>query len=179
MKVPRFFSIMKKRQTSNVIKQVQDYDGNVISNDHDILIELQRFYVSLFKSSLVKTGDITNYLNTVNVSKPLSLTEKMKLNNPIQKAELDIAVKNLKSGKSPGLDGLTPEFYKCFWEDLYMPFSKMVEITFGIGSLPEKKIAVAQLIFKNGNSQLLKNYRPISLTNYGYKIIAFVLLERI
>ena len=41
------------------------------------------------------------------------------------------------------------------------------------------EIAVAQLIFKKGNSQLLKNYRPISLTNYDYKIIAFVLSERI
>ena len=104
----------------------------------------------------------------------------MKLNHPIQKAELDIAVKKLKSGKSPGLDGLTPEFYKCFWEDLCMPFGEMVETTFETGSLPESaKIAVAQLIFKKGNSQLLKNYRPISLTNYDYKIIAFVLSERI
>ena len=129
---------------------------------------------------MIKTGDITNYLNTVNVSKSLSITEKMKLNHPIQKAELDIAVKKLKSGKSPGLDGLTPEFYKCFWEDLCMPFGEMVETTFETGSLPESaKIAVAQLIFKKGNSQLLKNYRPISLTNYDYKIIAFVLSERI
>ena len=40
-----------------------------------------------------------------------------------------------------------------------------------------QKIAVAQLIFKKENSQLLKNYRPICLTNYDYKIIAFVLLE--
>ena len=98
---------------------------------------------------MIKTGDITNYLNTVNVSKSLSITEKMKLNHPIQKAELDIAVKKLKSGKSPGLDGLTPEFYKCFWEDLCMPFGEMVETTFETGSLPESaKIAVAQLIFK-------------------------------
>ena len=175
-----FLNLETKRQTSNVIEQVHDCEGNIISNDHDILIELQRFYDSLFKSSMIKTGDITNYLNTVNVSKSLSITEKMKLNHPIQKAELDIAVKKLKSGKSPGLDGLTPEFYKCFWEDLCMPFGEMVETTFETGSLPESaKIAVAQLIFKKGNSQLLKNYRPISLTNYDYKIIAFVLSERI
>ena len=61
-----------------------------------------------------------------------------------------------------------------------MPFSEMVETTFETGSLPESsKIAVAQFIFKKGNSPLLKNYRPISLTSYHYKIIAFVLMERI
>ena len=65
----------------------------------------------------------------------------------------------LKSGKSHGLDGLTPEFFKSFWEDMYKPFSEMVETSFETGSLPESsKNAVAQLIFKKGNSQLLKNY---------------------
>ena len=102
---------------------------------------------------MTKTGDIINYLKPVNASKLLSVTEKMQLNNPIQKAELDFAVKKLKSGKSPGLDGLMPEFYKCFCEDLYMPFSEMVETSFETGSLPESsKLTVAQLIFKKGNS---------------------------
>ena len=63
---------------------------------------------------------------------------------------------------------------------MYMPFSEMRETSFETGSLPEfSKIAVAELIFKKGNCQLLKNYQPISLTNFDYKIIAFVLLERI
>ena len=88
-----FLNLETKRQTSNVIEQVQDCDGNIISNDHDILIELQRFYDSFFKSSMIKTGDITNYLNTVSVSKSFSVTEKMKLNHSIQKAELDITLK--------------------------------------------------------------------------------------
>ena len=33
--------------------------------------------------------------------------------------------------------------------------------------------SILTLTYKTG--ELLKNYRPISLNNYGYKIIAFVL----
>ena len=35
------------------------------------------------------------------------------------------------------------------------------------------------MIFKNGDREQLKNYRPISLTNAGYKILAFVLAQRL
>ena len=40
-------------------------------------------------------------------------------------------------------------------------------------------MAVVQLIFKKENPLLLKNYRPISLTNCDYKIIVFILSNRI
>ena len=39
--------------------------------------------------------------------------------------------------------------------------------------------AVITLIFKKGERELLKNYRPISLTNCDYKILAFVLASRL
>ena len=35
------------------------------------------------------------------------------------------------------------------------------------------------IIFKNGDREQLKNYRPISLTNADYKILAFVLAQRL
>ena len=37
---------------------------------------------------------------------------------PITVAELEVAVKSLQSGKSPGPDGFPAEFYKKFWKQL-------------------------------------------------------------
>ena len=42
-----------------------------------------------------------------------------------------------------------------------------------------KKESVLTLIFKKGDRQPMKNYRPISITNIDYKIIARILANRL
>ena len=56
----------------------------------------------------------------------------------------------------------------------------MINDTFLLGYLPDSlKPAVVTLLHKKDKKDDLKNYRPISLTNYDYKIIAFVLTARL
>ena len=53
-------------------------------------------------------------------------------------------------------------------------------LTFEEGELSmTQKRAIITLIFKKGDRELLKNYRPISLTNNDYKILAFTLAARL
>ena len=87
---------------------------------------------------------------------------------------------HLKTSKSPGLDGLTPEFYKYFWPTLKQPFFNMINDTFLLGycPIPLKQQSLHRCIKKIKKDDL-KNYRPKSLTNYDYKIIAFVLTARL
>ena len=86
----------------------------------------------------------------------------------------------LKKGKSPGTDGLTPEFYQYFYEDIKEHLMSMLHECFVKGELSDTmKQALITLIFKGGDNLDLKNYRPISLTNYDYKILAFVISNRI
>ena len=59
---------------------------------------------------MVKTSEIVNDINTVNVSKCLSKTDKIEISTTeYTRPNLDIAVfkKNQKSSKPPALDGLT------------------------------------------------------------------------
>ena len=42
-----------------------------------------------------------------------------------------------------------------------------------------QRLALISLIFKKGERNLLKNYRPISLTNTDYKIIASIFAKRL
>ena len=56
----------------------------------------------------------------------------------------------------------------------------MIYETFSNGILPETaRKSVVALIFKKGDRKLLKNYRPICLSNYDYKILSFVLANRL
>ena len=48
------------------------------------------------------------------------------------------------------------------------------------GILPDSmRKSIITIIFKKGDKALLKNYRPISLTNCDYKILTFVLAKRL
>lgn len=40
------------------------------------------------------------------------------MEDDLKNEELDVAINQMSKGKSPGLDGLTVEFYIFFWEDI-------------------------------------------------------------
>ena len=122
----------------------------------------------------------SNYLNDINLPNVLNEREKFLCDKDITLNDLENAVTNLKMNKSPGLDGLTAEFYKHFWDILKIPFHNMISESFEKGFLPDSaRRAVVCLLFKKNEKDLLKNYRPISLTNFDYKIIAFVLTQKL
>ena len=107
-------------------------------------------------------------------------TDKIICEGKITKFECDAAMKLMKENKSPGLDGLSIEFYKTFWPELANIVIDSFNEAFEDGKLSESQnMSLLSLIFKKGDRTLLKNYRPISLTNVDYKILAFVLALRI
>jgi hypothetical protein len=90
------------------------------------------------------------------------------------------AIKNINENKSPGFDGITIEFYKRFWDLLKDHYMNMVLETKEMGSLPHStKTSVLSLIHKGDSKDKLNNYRPLSLTNCDYKILATVFAERL
>ena len=174
-----FLSLENKHQTLNTISKLTTEDGSMITNDTGILTECASFYKDLYTSENVDNLEIRTYLSKVNMPK-LENNLKNKLDSEITEKELLAAVEKLKHNKSPGLDGIVPEFYQTFWHILKEPFIEMITETFEKGEMCNSiKRAVLTLIFKKGDKCLLKNYRPISLTNYDYKIIAFILANRL
>ena len=93
--------------------------------------------------------------------------------------ECEKSVDKWSLNKSRGLDGLTAEFYKTFWPVIGEFLTTVFNEGFDNGSLSNTQTeSVLTLIYKKGDSKQIKNYRPISITNIDYKILAFVLAER-
>lgn len=141
--------------------------------------EMFKFYQSLYASKNIDNKIIDDYLSEINVP-VISEDNKRMLDKFPTIEECTEAVNSMKHHKSPGLDGLPSEFYKCFWnvigpyfydalKDIYE--NKMMTYT--------QRQSVISLVFKKGEKNSLKNYRPISLTNTDYKIIAFVFAKRL
>ena len=86
----------------------------------------------------------------------------------------------MKGNKSPGLDGLSVEFYKTFWPEIGNLMVESFNEAFQSNRLSDSRnVSVLSLIFKKGDPSNIKNYRPISLSNTDYKLLAHVLANRL
>ncbi|KZT17926.1 hypothetical protein NEOLEDRAFT_1033955, partial [Neolentinus lepideus HHB14362 ss-1] len=111
----------------------------------------------------------------------LTMEQNMKLAALTTQDELKTALKQAKTGKSPGIDGLPYEFYKHMATiprdkekgdpDLLEILTSVVndiEIN-GIDS-PDFAKGAMFLLFKKNDPTKIENYRPITLLNTDYKL---------
>ena len=174
-----FLGLESKRQSTNTIKKLLSGE-RIIESDSEILDEAALFYEKLYSSKEISMINIDEYLSDIDIPHTLNEDEKKYCDEPLNETEVYNAIVDIKGNKSPGYDGLSPEFYKKYWKLYKDYFMNMVDESFKKGELPNSmKRAIISLLFKKGNSMFLKNYRPISLTNYDYKIIAFTLAKRL
>jgi hypothetical protein len=93
---------------------------------------------------------------------------------------IDYAPHNSNSGRSPGLDGITYEFYKKFWNELGPLLLRAANTSMQEEKLPPSMLnGVITLVPKNGHLTTLSNWRPITLQNTDYKLITRCLVNRI
>ena len=172
--------VENSRQTRNVIESLIDKDGTETSNQHEILKLMGDFYKNLYTSSSIGDKEIETFLDTITFEHILTDKQKEQIEGMPTQEELIDAIHNLKINKSPGTDGIPVLFYKKFWNDLKTPYLNMINECFATGILPSStKTSVLSLLYKTDNRKLLPNYRPLSLTNYDYKILASVFAKRL
>uniref|UniRef100_A0A3Q3AE51 Reverse transcriptase domain-containing protein n=1 Tax=Kryptolebias marmoratus TaxID=37003 RepID=A0A3Q3AE51_KRYMA len=82
--------------------------------------------------------------------------------------------------RSPGVDGLTVEFYRAYWDLLAPDMLVVYNESLSTGSLPLScRRAVITLLPKKGNLRDIKNWRPVSLLCTDYKILSKALATRL
>ena len=174
-----FFKLENKHQVDNTIYKLSDGE-NMIYDENRLLEHINKFYENLYSSQYPNTDEVKSYIENINVPNILSEKEKEDCDSVINVTELENAVKNMKNNKAPGLDGLPVEFYKIFWTDLKSHLFNAIKESYKCKELCHSmRTAVLSLLFKKGEKHNLANYRPISLCNTDYKILAFSLANRL
>lgn len=174
-----FFDLEKNRQRADLMKEVLDKNGDIKQGTKEILLVVKNFYEDMFKRQGVDKIEEDFFLNQIKVK--VSMEDKVLCDDEIIEEEIDTAIKQLKLGKSPGIDGLTNEFYKNFREILVPILKEVYDEIFKKEELSERmKIGMIKTIYKKrGNPNDLKNYRPLTMLNTDFKILAKVLANRL
>ena len=170
-----FYNLEKARYNARTCQKLITEEGEV-SDDPGILHEQWKYYSKLYSKDTEVHFDIRNthgvYINDSNIQM---------CQEPLTLHELHTAVKNMKSSKTPGEDGLSAEFYKEYWNILGPVLHRMVCESYDCEELVSPiTTGILNLIPKGGkDSRLLKNLRPITLLNVDYKIIEKALAARL
>ena len=184
-----FLNLEKSRQNRKTITSLTVNDRK-ITDMNEILEEEMKFYERLYStSSFYNTDNLNNsepysntseYLENININYKLKIEEAELCEGKITSDEFNCALNNMKPNKSPGLDGLTVEFYQKFSKHLSNILINSFEQSFISKELSRsQKQCVISLLYKKDNPENLENWRPISLLNIDYKIIAKILANRL
>ena len=141
----------------------------------------KNFYCNLYSESNNKSNidSIESYLNLINLPHISSNASDL-CKNELTLFEIKKAIKELIN-KTPGPDGLPNEFYQIFIEDISKILQESYTESFNSGTLCEsQRQGVIRLIPKKGkNLTDIKSWRPLSLLNSDYKILAKVIANRL
>jgi len=179
-----FLNLEKSKANGKIMDCVKNENGNIVTKQSDIMKVQQNYFANLYKKKvdgLDMTDKIDRFLN--NTSLPNLLQEQRDCcEGEVSVGELLSALKQMKNGSAPGNDGITIEFLKCFWSRIQHLVTASFNFAFVSGSLSlSQRRAIITLIHKGKDlpRNELGNWRPISLTNSDYKLLAKCLALRL
>jgi hypothetical protein len=166
-------------QTSARDQRNKRVDGETVSGVSDMLQTLTTYYTQLMsdKSSDPQAAEIL--LNKLR-EQPLSKKDSESIEGKIKEEEVLEAIAHIAPRKSPGPDGIPPEFYRRFATMLSTDMTEMYNECLKNRQLtPTMYLGEIILLYKKKDPRDVRNYRPITLLNLHYKILAKILVSRL
>nr|CAH8838004.1 unnamed protein product [Trichobilharzia regenti] len=157
-----------KRSTQ--IKPIKDDNGKSITKE----VEQRKHWVEHFKRLLNRPPPTTRpAIPTTEAELPVNT-------DPPTKSEVLNAIKMLKTGKTPGPDGIPAEALKIDPETTADLMTPLLEKVWKEGKVPEDwKNSYLFKLPKKGDLSQCKNWRGIMLLSIPSKILSRIILERI
>ena len=114
-----------------------------------------------------------------NIKPGLGPDDREFLAAPITQAELDAELKRSPKNKSPGSDGLPAEFYLQTWDVIGPTVLDVLNTALQRGRLPDSLLTgIMVLLPKVSKPSTVKDFRPLTMLNADYKLLARVLTAR-
>ena len=170
----------RQSYVSRQITQIQTTSGSTVSDHKQINDVFAEYYGNLYTSeSSTVPGEADSFYQELNLPR-LDDNWSSTLDNPLTAEETCDAINCMQSGKSPGPDGFTVEFFKRFSSELSPLLLNMYE-ALSHGQLPQtlRQASICLIPKKDKDPLRCESYRPISLLNVDCKILAKCIARRL
>lgn len=157
---------------------IYNLHGHTIKSLTDMLHVWMLFYTTLYTAAYLDGAEQSFFLDKI-INK-LSSTEAALCEGDVTLEECTAALHSFSSNKSPGVDGLSFEFYRTFWDCMGPDLVSVLNTSSKIGHLSlSQQTGIITLLYKKGDKLDPKNWRPITLLCTDYKIFSKVLTGRL
>ena len=152
--------VSSKIKTKDGIADLIKEDGSLTIDDSEKSETLNKFFSSVFTNESTENSPKLDAKTTETIS-----------HVEVSVSDMEDALNNLKTCKSPGPDEIHPLILKELSAQLSRPLKILFDKTLEHGIIPSDwKLAEVRPIFKKGKKDNPGNYRPVSLTSIICKI---------
>ena len=181
-----FFNLEKRNFEKKVIAQLKLENGEIISDMKQVNLEIESFYSDLLETKsagLLSTNfreNFSAFVENLDIPK-LSFEESMSLESDVTLGEIKNVLKSFQSNKSPGGDGFSKEFFETFFDLIgtHLLNSYNEAFTKGQLSISQRRGVICLIPKDDSDLTELSNWRPLTLLNVDYKILAKAIGQRI
>ncbi|RHY50394.1 hypothetical protein DYB34_005720 [Aphanomyces astaci] len=166
-----------------VFKELEDANGNLVSDQTGVSNTLVDYYSDLFAAPELRASDddLSAFLGPLTRDTQLSVQAQQELAAPLLANEFYHAIRHSSSNSAPGPNALPFEVLKLAphkWSlVLELVFTKQLHASPHLTSM--QLVSTLILLHKKGPKSQAKNYRPISLLNVDVKILTSILAHRL
>ena len=151
----------------------------ITGNEAETNQEIHKYYKQLYSKEETELELQEEFLTKIEKKLPNKIAED--LDKEISEKEIINTIDSSNENKSPGLDGITFEFYQTFsallCKDLTIIANEIYKGNTEYSNTQKK--AIIKLMYKKGEREIIQNWRPISLLCTDYKIITKTIANRL
>jgi hypothetical protein len=171
-----FHSKATQRQKKNMVKGLIDKEGRW----HQDPNKMEEIAVEYFEDIFTSTNSVDLDSSTEGIEKFVTDAMNQSLTCVFREEEVDEAIHQMHPSKAPGPDGFSAAFYQKYWNTVGPKVRSAVLSMLNDRTILQKiNFTYIVLIPKKKNPKSMSEFRPISLCNVIYKIVAKVLANRL
>jgi hypothetical protein len=155
-------------------------EGRHLTEQKDLEEHILKFYQQLYKADdQVEANNPAREDCFTFLQSKVTPEHNSELLKPVTMEEVSEAVKQLPSGKAPGTDAIPAEFYQELWDDIDLDIFNFVSEAIDHASISDElNVSKIALLPKTEDRSKIQNFRPISLLNTLYKVVAKIYANR-